>query len=59
MCAHGEHDRFAYEGKIGKEVVACIAVGYGMTCRFRGGEKMGTSGRVLEISGSTCEEGGA
>ena len=53
MCAHGKHDGFAYEGEIGKEVVACIAKGYGMTCRFGGGEKMGTNGIVFEISGRT------
>ena len=57
MCAHGEHDRFAYEGKMGKEVVACIAIGYGMACRFGGSKEVGASGRVLEISGGTCEEG--
>jgi hypothetical protein len=59
MSSHGEHDGFAYEGEMGKEVVACIAKGYGMACRFGGGEKMGTSGRVLEISGRTSKEGSA
>ena len=57
MCAHGKHDGFSYKGEMGKEVVACIAVGYGMACRFGGGEKMGTNVRILEISGRTCEEG--
>ena len=57
MCVHGEHDRFAYEGEMSKDVVACIAIGYGMACRFGGGEKMGTNVRILEISGRTCEEG--
>ena len=57
MCAHGEHDGFAYEGEVGKKVMASVGIGYGMTSRFGGGEEMGAGGRVIEVGGRACKEG--
>ena len=59
MSSHGEHDGFAYEGEVGKEVMASVGIGYGVTSRFGSGEEMGAGCRVIEISRRTCEEGGA
>ena len=59
MCSHGEHDGFAYEGEVGKEVMASVGIGYGVTSRFGGGEEMGAGSGVIEIGGRTCKEGGA
>ena len=59
MCAHGKHDGFANEGKMGKEIMARLCIGYSVTCCFCSGEKMGASGVVLEICGRTSEKGRA